>query len=90
MSKVSILLDHHVNKEKIVYIITDDEDEVIYMIKSINRDSQVYNVVFEKHVNNWVCDCPAFKYRIRFNKNKCKHIDFIEFLLKEQIKIESI
>lgn len=92
MSKVSDMLDYHLKKEPIVYIIEQKENETIYMIKSIMRDSQTYNIVDEivnnKHI--WTCDCPAFKFRRKLGRSTCKHIDFIQFLLNEKIVIDHV
>jgi len=87
-AKVAELIRYHLKKEKIVYILEESDNSTIYMLKSIKRDSQTYNVVNEN--GTWTCDCPAFKYRRRFGKELCKHIDFIQVLIKEEIPIESI
>jgi len=88
--KVAQMIKYHATKEKIVYRLEDNKDETIYMLKSIMRDSQTYNVVNDKVSKTWVCDCPAFKFRKRLNKEFCKHIEFIKMLLAEEVTIDSI
>ncbi len=88
--KVAQMIKYHATKEKIVYQLEDNKDETIYMLKSIMRDSQTYNVVYDKVTKSWTCDCPAFKFRGRLKKEFCKHIEFIKILLDERIEIDSI
>ncbi len=88
--KVAQMIQHHAKKEKIVYVLEDNKDETIYMLKSIMRDSQTYNVVHDKVTKSWTCDCPAFKFRGRLKKEFCKHIEFIKILLDEGVIIDSI
>ena len=88
--KVAEMITYHLKKEKIVYKLEENETEIIYMLKSIKRDSQTYNVVYNKQYESWICDCPAFKFRRRLQKEFCKHIEFIKVLLSEGIIIDSI
>lgn len=65
------------------------EEQIIYMIKSISRPNQSYNVV--KEAGKWFCDCPSFKYRSGVDKEgHCKHIVLVTFLLNENVEIPEI
>ena len=43
MSKVSELAEYHLKKEKIVYELVNDDNEIIYMVKSIKRKFDLFN-----------------------------------------------
>ena len=88
--KVAAMIQYHLKKEKIVYTIEETSDEIIYMIKSILRESQTYNIVYNKHLGTWSCDCPAFKFRRRLGKEECKHIEFIKLLIEDNVPIGSM
>lgn len=93
--KVADMIKYHFTKEKIIYKLEESDKEILYMIKSILRKNQTYNIVFDKTVdpdkfNQWSCDCPANKFKRRFKKENCKHVDFIKVLNKENIEIETI
>ena len=95
MSKVSELVAEHLGpRGPIVLLYLDKnehggEDKKIYMIKSISRKNQSYNVVKENEI--WYCDCPAFKYRKGVDKDgNCKHCLLVSFLLSKDVVINEI
>lgn len=86
--KVAEMIKYHANKEKIIYIIEDTEVEIIYMLKSILRDSTIYDIIFNKENESYRCSCPAFKYKKRFGKASCKHIGFLQELINSKVEID--
>ena len=95
MSKLTDLVRQHVGpKGPIVLLYKDKNEETgvtqeIYMIKSISRVNQSYNIVEDN--GKWVCDCPSFKYRSGVDKDgHCKHCLLVSFLLSNHVNIEEI
>lgn len=89
MNKVAEMIRIHMSGEKLVYKYIDDNGKVIYMLKSIKGVNQSYNVIFEN--DRWFCDCPAFKFKSGCDKDGyCKHIQFVRFLLDNDVEIEVV
>ncbi len=95
MSKVSEMVEEHFGPRGPIVILYKDKNEdtghetKIYMIKSISRKNQSYNVV--KDNLRWICDCPAFKYRKGVDKEgHCKHCLLVIFLLEKNVVINEI
>lgn len=91
MSRVSDLVSEHVKRGPICYKhvhvneVTKKE-EIIYMIKSVSRPNQVYNIIYEG--GQWYCDCPSFKYKSGTNtQGHCKHIQFVVFMIQKNVEI---
>jgi len=95
MSKVSELVAEHLGPRGPIVLLYKDKNEntgqekLIYMLKSITRKNQSYNVIEEN--SKWFCDCPSFKYRSGVDKEgNCKHILLVTFLLNEDVVINEI
>lgn len=92
MSKLEELVNHHLKVSKIVFKFTDisettGKESIMYMIKSITRENHAYNVIFEAAY--WSCNCPSYKYKKGTDdKGHCKHIEFVTFLLNNDVAIE--
>lgn len=92
--KILRMVKQHVNVAPICYrnILEEEgyERTTIYMIKSIERSDQSYNVTQDTEMS-WTCDCPSFKYQTgTTDEGYCKHIVFVRFLLKNEMKIPDV
>ena len=95
MSRVSDLVEEHLGPRGPIVLLYKDtstesgKETLIYMVKSVSRSNQSYNVVQEN--GKWFCDCPSFKYRKSVDKDgHCKHCLLVIFLINQNVVISEI
>ena len=85
------MVEYHFKVSPIVYEYAAEqanltEGQRMFIIKSIKRDNESYNVLYDN--SKWSCDCKSYKYKSGVTEEGyCKHIRLLVFFLKEGVVI---